>query len=100
VRKSYDVMLAYWVLVILIAVFIILGGYLDFESGLVTLSGLPASIPFTWLMTPLIVLGIVGTYLAWVGYPLKGLPELRGSIAQHNPLRREEPAPRVDQEAE
>jgi hypothetical protein len=93
-------MLAYWVLVILIVVFIVLGGYLDFESWLVTLSGLPVSVPFTWLMTPLIVLGIVGTYAAWLGYPLKGLPELRGSIAQYDPFRRKKPERRGDQEAE
>lgn len=58
-RKSRDVMLAYsaayWAVLIVTIVFLVIGGQLNVESWLVTFHP-PVSFPFTWLIVPLIIL--------------------------------------------
>jgi hypothetical protein len=94
-------MLAYWVLVVIMVVFIVVGGNLDFSSWLITVNPLsPISIPFTWLIIPIIVLGTLGTYAAWSGIPLKGLPRPKRPFSQYNPFRRKRPEVRDDEENE
>jgi hypothetical protein len=95
-KKSYDVILAYWSILILATFFIIMGGHLDFESWLVTLRP-PVSVPFTWLITPFIILGILVTFAAWLGYPLKGLPRPKTPLSQYNPFRRKKQETQEDE---
>lgn len=93
-------MLAYWVLVITLIVFLVVGGYLNFESWVITFPP-PSlvSIPFAWLIVPFIVLGIIGTYAAWSGYPLKGLPRPKAPLSQYNPFKRKKQETRDANEA-
>jgi hypothetical protein len=89
---------AYWVVILVIIVFLILGGQLNVESWIVTLSP-SASLPFAWLIIPLIVIGTILTFAAWLGVPMKTFLRRGTPFSQYNPFRRRTQELRDDEEA-
>jgi hypothetical protein len=95
-KKSYDVVLGYWVLFSLLIFFLVFGGYLDFTTWMINFNpSYPFSlrpigyipVPFVWFIIPFIVLGILGSIAAWAGYQLMGIPRLRAPLSHYNPFR-------------
>lgn len=96
-KKSYDVVLGYWVLFSLLIIFLVFGGFLDFTSWMINFDPpYPFSlrpigyipVPFVWFILPFIILGIIATIAAWAGYRLTGIPSLRTPLSHYNPFRR------------
>jgi len=89
---------AYWVVIIVSIVFLILGGQLNLVTWMVTLSP-SASFPFSWLIIIIIVNVIIVTVLIWLGVPMRSLFLCGTTRSHYNPFRRRAKKPRDDEEA-
>ncbi len=88
---------AYWVVIIVSIVFLILGGQLNVESWIVTLSP-SVSLPFARLIIPLIVIGTILNFAAWLGVPMRSFPRRGTPFSQYNFFRRRTQETRDDEE--
>ncbi len=88
---------AYWVVIIVIIVFLILGGQLNVESWIVTLRP-SVSLPFARLIIPLIVIGTILNFAAWLGVPMRSFPRRGTPFSQYNFFRRRTQETRDDEE--
>lgn len=95
-KKSYNVVLGYWVIFGVLIFFLVFGGYLDVTSWMINFNPpYPFSlrpigyipVPFVWFILPFIIVGVLGTILAWAGYELLGIPRLRAPLSHYNPFR-------------